>query len=173
MTHSLTAMLTLFSDWLTGSWLNLAIATHAWIVPALQTLHILSVAVVLSGVLIINLRIVGSVEGSQPISAVLDRFLRPITLAVAVLLVTGLLQIAGEPNRAVFRTVFWVKMTMLLLAFGLTWSHRWIRDAQRRSSVEVGAGRRVLAVLTLLLWLGVVTTGRWIAYANPWPGAPA
>jgi hypothetical protein len=74
-----------FTGRLTGGRLNILVATHSWIVPTLQTIHILSVAVVLSGVALINLRIVGIVERGQPIAAVLDRFLWPVTLAVAVL----------------------------------------------------------------------------------------
>src|SRR5882757_1818983 len=111
-----TALLIRFTHWLTGGWLNLAVASHSWVVPTLQTIHILSVAVVLSGVLLINLRIAGLVERYQPISAVLDRFLWPVTIAVAVLAVTGALLIAGEPTRALFRTIFWVKMAMILVA---------------------------------------------------------
>ena len=168
-----TATLTRLSDWLTGSWLNLAIAGHDWVVPALQTVHILSVAVVLSGVLLINLRIVGWAERSQTVPAVLDRFLAPVTAAVAVLLLTGLLQIIGEPNRAIFRTIFWVKMGLLLAAFALTWSQR---PAFARSGVaraDPGAARKLVAFVTLLLWLAVIVAGRWIAYADPWPGAPS
>ena len=160
-----------FTTWLTGGRLNIAIASHSWVVPALQTVHILSVAIVLAGVLLINLRVAGWAERSQSIPAVLDRFLGPITIAVAVLLITGLLQIVGEPNRAIFRSIFWIKMALLLAAFALTWSHR--PAFTHAGGARVGIGRKALAIAALLLWVAVIVAGRWIAYADAWAGAPS
>lgn len=159
------------TTWLSGGWLNLAIASHSWVVPALQTIHILSVAIVLAGVLLINLRVAGWAERSQSIPAVLDRFLGPITIAVAVLLVTGLLQIVGEPNRAIFRSIFWIKMALLLAAFALTWSHR--PAFAHVGEARAGLARKSLAVCAMLLWVAVIVAGRWIAYADAWAGAPS
>jgi hypothetical protein len=168
-----TALLTRFTTWLTGGWLNLAVASHSWVVPTLQTIHILSVAVVLSGVLLINLRIAGLAERGQSIPAVLDRFLWPITIAVAVLAVTGFLLIAGEPTRALFRTVFWAKMVLILAALGLTWSHRPAFTLTSEGAIAVAPVRKAIAVLALILWLSVIVAGRWIAYVDAWPGAPS
>ncbi len=168
-----TQILTRISNWLTGSWLNLAVASHDWVVPALQTVHILSVAVVLAGVLLINLRIIGWAERSQPVPAVIDRFLWPVTIAVLVLLATGLLQIAGEPNRAIFRTIFWLKMGLLIVALGLTWSQRPVFAQRGDEVVTAKPASKLVALVTLTLWLAVIVAGRWIAYADPWAGAPS
>lgn len=168
-----TALLTRFTSWLTGGWLNLAVASHSWVVPTLQTIHILSVAIVISGVLLINLRIAGLVERGQPIRAVLDRFLWPITIAVAVLAITGTLLIVGEPTRALFRTIFWVKMALILAALALTWSHRPAFSLSHGGAIAAAPGRKIIAIVALLLWLGVIVAGRWIAYVDAWPGAPS
>jgi hypothetical protein len=161
------------TGWLSGGWLNLTIASHDWIIPSLQTIHILSVAVVLSGVLFINLRIAGLVERGQPISAILDRYLWPVTIAVAVLALTGVLLIAGEPTRAIFRTIFWIKMGLIVAALGLTWSHRPAFTVASDGAIAAAAGRKLVAIVTLALWLAVIVAGRWIAYVNAWPGAPS
>ena len=169
-----TAILNRFSDWVTGSWLNLAIAGHDWVVPALQTIHILSVAVALSGVLLINLRVIGWAERTQPVRAVLDRFLWPVTFAVLVLLLTGILQIIGEPNRAIFRAIFWWKMGLLVAALALTWSQRPVFAGDDGAQAIVARpASKLVALVALLAWIAVVVAGRWIAYADPWPGAPS
>jgi hypothetical protein len=168
-----TDLLIRFTGWLTGGWLNILVATHSWVVPTLQTIHILSVAVVLSGVALINLRIVGLVERGQPIGAVLDRFLWPVTIAVVVLAVTGALLIAGEPTRAIFRTIFWIKMALIVAALTLTWSHRPAFTLAQDGTITALPARKVIAVLALLLWLAVIVAGRWIAYVDAWPGAPS
>lgn len=168
-----TALLTDFASWLAGSWLNLAVASHGWVVPTLPTIHILGVAVVLSGVLLMNLRIVGLAERGQSIAAVFDRFLWPVTIAVAVLALTGVLLIVGEPTRAMFRTVFWVKMALIVLALALTWSQRPAFAHPGDGAVVATPAHKAVAVVTLFLWLGVIVAGRWIAYVEAWPGAPA
>lgn len=162
-----------FTSWLGGTGLTAAVAGHFWVVPTLQTVHILAVAVVLAGVLLVNLRIVGIADRTQPVTAVLDRFLVPIAVAVAVLAVTGSLLIAGEPTRALFRTVFWVKMALIVAAGLLTWSHRLSFPVGTDGAVVAGPARRTIAVVALLLWLAVIVAGRWIAYVEAWPGAPA
>lgn len=167
-------ILTRLAGWLSGGWLNILIATHDWIIPSLQTIHILSVAVALSGVLFINLRIAGLVERGQPIAAILDRYLWPVTIAVAVLAVTGALLIVGEPTRAVFRTIFWIKMALIVAALGLTWSHRpAFTVAPAGGAIAAAPARKLVALVALALWLAVIVAGRWIAYVNAWPGAPS
>jgi hypothetical protein len=170
----ITDLLVRFTDWLAATSISRIVAEEFWIVPALQTVHILSVAVVLAGVVLINLRIVGIIDRHEAVPALLDRFLRPIAVAVAVLAVTGFLLIAGEPTRALFRVVFWTKMALIVVAFGLTWSHRAAyRPLGDGSVVVAGAVRKLVALVALLLWLAVIVAGRWIAYVEAWPGAPA
>ena len=173
----ITETLVRFTDWLAATSLSRIVAENFWIVPALQTIHILSVAVVLAGVVFINLRIVGVLDRGQPVPAVLDRFLRPIAVAVVVLVITGVLLIAGEPTRAVFRTVFWAKMAFIVGAVALTWSHRFAYRAAGEVGGESALGatpaRKLVAIAALLLWLAVIVAGRWIAYVEAWPGAPA
>jgi len=172
----ITDILIAFTDWLGATRLTAIVAGHFWIVPALQTVHLSSIAVVLAGAVLINLRIVGLVERGQPVGAMLDRFLRPIAIGVAVLALTGVLLIAGEPTRALFRVVFWLKMALILAAVSLTWSHRISFRAGRSSAAGAAAAtplRKSIAILALLLWLAVIVAGRWIAYVEAWPGAPA
>lgn len=164
-------LLTGFADWLGKTPLTETVASHFWIVPALQTVHILSVAAVLISVLIINLRVLGVVEGGQPVAVILNRYLKPTAIAVAILAVTGFLLIAGEPTRAIFRTIFWTKMAFIIAAVILTWSHR-PAFAVAVAGAEATLARRGIAVAALLLWLAVIVAGRWIAYVEAWPGAP-
>ncbi|MFT3966195.1 MAG: hypothetical protein QM690_09960 [Sphingobium sp.] len=164
-------ILTGFAHWLGETPLTALVAGHFWIVPALQTIHILAVAAVLVSVLLINLRVLGLIDGGQPVTAVLDRFLRPTGIGVLVLAATGLLLIAGEPTRAIFRTLFWVKMALIVTAFALTWSHR-AAFAPAGPGAAATPARRAIALAALAAWLAVIVAGRWIAYVEAWPGAP-
>jgi hypothetical protein len=62
----------------------------------------------------------------------------------------------------------------LILAAGLlTWSHRPALTRAGGDGAAISLGRKGIALAALLLWLAVIVAGRWIAYVDAWPGAPA
>jgi len=164
-----------FAAWLGKTPLFDFVAGVAWVVPALQTVHILAVAVVIASAAIIDLRVLGLVERDQPLSTVFQRFLPPLAGAVGLLALTGVLLIAGEPTRAIFRVVFWIKLALVATAAALTWG---LAAGVRRWPGALGGDRsvstplKVAAASTLLLWIVVIVAGRWIGYAVAWAGAP-
>ncbi len=170
MLKSVIAVLKVFSDWAATSPLNALVVNAAFVVPAVQVIHILCVAMILAAVVMVNLRIFGVTERDEPLRDVTERFLPTLPLALLALLVTGFVLIVGEPTRAIYRTVFWVKMGMILLAGVLAAD---VRRRARREEGPAGAGLKAEALTSLLLWFGVIGAGRWIGYAAGWPGAPA
>jgi len=139
-----------FCSWLEQTSLSQAIQSTGWVVPAVQTIHILAIAVVLSAVLMLNLRLLGIVGSDQPLARVTSRFRPVIWWTLPILLATGVVMIIGEPARSLANSVFQLKMLLLLAAIAVTASFH------RHS--------RILALLSLSLWVGIVFAGRWIAY---------
>lgn len=152
-----------FSAWLATTPINAAVTAHGWIVPAIQVVHIVAIAAVVIGAALINLRALGWIEQDRPARAVAAQWLPVIAWALAVLAVTGVLLIASEPGRALFRWVFWVKLALIPLALAVTALHRRLADHP--------FAPRVLALASLVLWLVVIFAGRWIAYADAFAGA--
>lgn len=150
-----------FAVWLAHSPLNAAVTARGWIVPEIQIVHIVAIAAVVISALQINLRALGVMEVNRPLRTVVQAWFPVILIAVVVLAGTGFLLIASEPGRALFRTVFWVKLGLIVVALVVT-------GAQARMNP---APARALAIFSLLLWIGVIVAGRWIAYAQGWPGA--
>lgn len=160
-----------FAAWLATTPLTALVTARAWIVPAIQVVHIVAIAVVVIAVALVNLRALGLVEVDRPAPAVLAAWFPVILGAVGVLAVTGALLIASEPGRALFRTVFWGKLGLIVVALLLTGAHRWF-PGESGAGARVGRiAPRVLAIASLLAWVGVIYAGRWIAYADGWPGA--
>lgn len=140
-------------------------------------MHILGVAAVLIAVLHINLRVLGVIERENSVGDVTERYLPLLWAALALLALTGFLLIASEPNRAIFRSVFWVKLALVTAASIATALQPRIAApapiiGAPPAAQEQSLAARVLAVAALVLWVLVVFAGRWIAYADPWPGAP-
>ena len=158
-----------FAKWLGATPLSHTIQTAGWIIPALQTIHILSIGVLFSAAVIVDLRLWGALQREVPLDDVARRFLPVIWPTVLVLLITGGLLIVGEPRRSLLNTTFYLKMTLLGFALVLTvvlqWSlsaapEFWDKDRGRR------IGARIAATLSILVWCCIIFAGRWIAYTQ-------
>ena len=162
------AILSDVSKWLAATSLSHTIQTTGWIIPALQTVHILCVAVLFSSAVLVDLRIWRLLQRDVPLPDVGRRFLPLIWPVVLVLLGTGSLLIIGEPRRSLLNTSFYIKMALLAFALALTgllqWSLSspgfWDKDRGRRI-----AGR-LAATASILAWSGIIFAGRFIAYTQ-------
>jgi hypothetical protein len=162
-------MLSEFSKWLAATELSHAIQTTSWIIPSLQTVHILCVAAVFSSAILVDLRIWRLLERDVPLPEMARRFLPTIWPVLLVLLLTGSLLIIGEPRRSLLNSTFYLKMALLVLAIVLTVALQrsissspdaWDKDLTRRI---LG---RFAATLSILVWCGILFAGRWIAYTQ-------
>ncbi len=154
--HSLT-------EWIYGTALSSAIRDATWVVPVVQSIHIVAIAVVVAAALVMELRIAGIVAPDESIDVVAQRYLPWMWRALAVLLGTGLVMIIGEPERTLSNATFWIKM--ILVAAGVLVSLRLRKPLLRPLSPTEKAPAKVLAWTLLALWVAVVFCGRWIAYS--------
>jgi hypothetical protein len=156
-----------FNSWLSLTPLSIALRVAGWIIPTAQTIHILAIAAVLGASLIIQLRILGIGKRSDLDTITIARLLPCIWYALPVLAFTGAVLIVAEPDRALGSglPVFLTKMGALATASALTlWLQTRIRRTTRITDRSDIIRMRVPAVIVLLLWVVVVSAGRWIAY---------
>jgi hypothetical protein len=158
-----------FSKWLATTPLSHVIQTTKWVIPALQTVHILSVAVVFSSAVLVDLRLWRLLNRDVPLPEMASRFLPTIWPVLLVLVITGSLLIIGEPRRSLLNSTFYLKMALLAVAIGLTallqWSlssspNFWDKDRGRRMAGQLAA------TASILVWCGILFAGRWIAYTQ-------
>jgi hypothetical protein len=158
-----------FCKWLAATPLSNTIQTTGWIIPALQTIHILSVAGLFSSAVLVDLRIWRVLERDVPLAEVARRFLPAIWPVLLILLITGSLLIIGEPRRSLLNSTFYLKMALLAVAILLTAGLQrsissspnfWDRDRGRRIAGKLAA------TTSLLVWCGILFAGRWIAYTQ-------
>ena len=161
-------MIQQFAEWLSQTSLSILIQTHnAWVIPTIQSIHIIAIGVVLTSVLMIDLRILGWAGHDQTLRETTDRFGPWLSWALLVLLVTGISMVVGEPVRALLSFSFWLKM--FLVALG-TLIATFLQITAKRNEQTLVNRRTVksLAILTLLIWVGIVILGRLIAYDYVW-----
>ena len=156
-------MLLELSQWVNGLPLSLALRRVAWLVPLLQSLHILAVGIVLSSLTMVELRAFGMAGAATPAAAG-RRFLPWLWTALAIATATGIALMLGAPRS--FRDgAFLAKLYLMAaaavatLALGIV-----LRVDGGLKDARVPAARLVGA-FALVLWLGATFAGRgrWIA----------
>jgi hypothetical protein len=160
-----------FAAWLSLTRWSLAIKVHEWVVPAVQSVHIVAIGVVLASAFMIDLRILGWAGRDQTLSETTARFGPWLTGALVILLVTGVVMVVGEPARELLAFSFWFKMCLVALAtlVGLGFHVSLRRHTlQWETSLVHHRGIKSLAILTFLIWVCVVILGRLIAYDHVW-----
>lgn len=157
-----------FAEWIETTRLSATFVETSWVVPTLQSIHILSIAVIFSTVLMIDLRVLGWTGKGQTIAQTLKRFAPWFWAALIALAVTGLGLIVAEPVRELTALSFWVKMA--LLALGIVIAISLLRHA-RGNAVLYDGGQtmsqgnvRTIGWLTLIVWIAIIFLGRFIAY---------
>ncbi|WP_408591015.1 DUF6644 family protein [Novosphingobium sp.] len=151
-----------------GSAISTGIRETSWIIPAVQSIHILGIAVVIGSAIVMDLRLAGVLATDESPQAVVRRHLPWMWSALALLLGTGFVLGLGEPDRVVGNVVFWAKMGLVLCAFILTLLFRYpiLHLDYRIEHARMAKLIKPLAWVSLAIWVAVIFCGRWIAYAQ-------
>lgn len=155
-----------WADWLAATAVSHWLQDRLWIVPTSQSIHILMISVVFAAAVLLNLRLLGLSATGRPVSALVGAVVPWMYAALTVLLLTGIVQTVTEPVRQFVAPAFWWKMLMIVIVVALT---RALQLAVRADPARWdGAGRpraaRLLALVSLALWIGIIYCGRFIAY---------
>src|SRR6185295_6529572 len=161
-----------FAELLSRTYLSILIQNHnSWVIPTIQSIHIVGIGVVLGSVFMVDLRILGWASMDQTLRQTTNRFGPWLTGALCALLATGALMVVGEPVRELVTVSFWLKMFLIavgtLVAAFFQISLRkheadWEDGVRSRSSIKL------LAILTFLIWVAIIVLGRLIAYDHVW-----
>lgn len=158
-----------FCDWLSQTPISMTFQSVGWIIPMVQSVHILAIAIVMSSVIMVDLRLMGLMGHTQSITGLARRFLPWVWWSLLVLLITGAVLITAEPRRDLLNPVFQAKMALLVVAMAVTALFQ--RTVARNMEIwdlspEKRTGAWVTAVVSLLVWTAIIGCGRWIAYVE-------
>ena len=156
-----------FLNWLETTVLARFIQVSAWAFPAIETVHVIAISIVVGTVIIIDLRLLGIASIRQPMRDI-SREITPWTWgAFGLAVASGSLMFLSNAPGYFANGPFRLKMILLLaagtnmLAFRLgTYRGVGAWNVAREAPV---AGR-VAAALSLVFWLAIVAFGRWIGF---------
>ncbi len=134
------------------------ISGHPWAYPALEVLHLVGIALLLGNLVLLELRVLGAAP-ALPLPALARAALAVALAGFGLAATSGLLMFASQPMELLANRVFTLKMLLLLAAgSNAAWFHG------RGSLQRLDGLAKAQALLSLGLWLAVLTCGRFIAY---------
>ena len=153
--------------WLRDSMIGEFVRGSSWAFPTLETLHFVGMALLIGIVGAIDLRVLGLAR-AVPL-APLHRLLPLAFIGFGINVITGLFFFCNDPWAYWFNPAFRIKM-LLILAAGL--NALWFRlgvflDLDSwGSGIEASRLAKVISALSLLIWITVITAGRYIGFTG-------
>jgi hypothetical protein len=152
--------------WLETTWLAEVLRREPLLYPLLEVVHILGFVVLVGAAVMFDLRLLG-LSRRLPVTELAGHLLPWAWRGLAVAAASGVLLFLTQATQLGRSPVFGVKLLLLSLA-GLNAAlfHRRVFRSSREWDTEVPAPRaaRGAAIASLLLWTGVITCGRLLAY---------
>lgn len=159
-----------FCDWLSATSASQWIQSTFWVVPSVQSVHILALSVVLASMLMLDLRMMGLAGKRHSVDDTARRFIPTLWWCLGILLATGAILTVCEPERELMSPAFRWKMLLIVAAGVVTYIVQrvlrrepgfWETTSERRNTA------RAIAIISLTLWVVIAVLGRWIAYVEP------
>ncbi len=135
------------------------IQLSSWAYPALEVVHIVGIALVLGNLVLLELRVFGWAP-TLPVAELGRLSLTLVAAGFGLAVLSGVLMFATQPAELLANRVFTVKMLLLFVAG----SNAALFHA-RQSLTKLDRTARVHMVVSTVVWVAVITCGRWIAYA--------
>ncbi len=135
--------------------------------PLIESIHVLAIALVVGSIAAVDLRLLGLAWTSRPVSRVTGGILPLTWCAFTVAALSGALMLISNATKYLANGYLVAKMILIamagvnMLAFHLIGARdqaRW--DSEVRLPLRV----RFAGGLSILLWIAVVTCGRWIGF---------
>jgi hypothetical protein len=152
-----------FFEWHNASWLGQTISGSIWYFPAIETIHILAMAIMFGGLLVLNLRLLGLGMKKQSLPLLAKTLMPFVNIGLIVMLVTGYAMFASEALKAFSNDGFKFKMASLalVLIFQYTIYRSLLKKDDSQRSAVLGGGA---ALINFVLWFCVGAGGRAIGF---------
>ena len=154
-----------FLVWLENTAVADAVRTIPWLYPALESAHYIGIACLVGGIMLIDLRLLGV---AKKLSVDLMITLLPwVWVGFLINAITGSVIFIYGATTFGTNPPFILKMSLIAVAGINAFIFELMARSGRETWVRTGAAPlavKSVATVSLILWVSVVTAGRWMAY---------
>jgi hypothetical protein len=148
-----------------------ALRDSFWVYPAVNTLHILGIVLLVGSVLPLDLRLLGAFK-RYPVRPIAKIMVPIATCGVVLTILSGLMLFAVNPVDYVRTDLFLVKIGLIgaaginaaLLSYNASWNEIVVADESLLNITEPDRKLQIAAFFSLLFWIAVLTCGRFVGY---------
>lgn len=163
----MTADLPQIFKWLEQTPVGACVRESNWLFPAIETLHLLGMAVLVAAIGAFDLRLMGLAICGVRVSDLARRLFPWAWAAFAVQVFSGGLLFSSEATRMAVNPAFRIKLILIGLGGVHAFVFRWIAasdmpewDANPSPPLQ----GKMAGLVSILIWVGVVAAGRWIGF---------
>jgi hypothetical protein len=152
--------------WLEGSAVATAMRQWLWLYPMVEIVHIVGFVILVGAAAMFDLRLLG-VSRQLPVADLAHHLLRWARWSLLLVIPAGFLMFMAHATEMAENPAFRLKLLLIVVA-GLNAAgfhrgpFRSVRNWNQNVAIPVTA--KVAAVLSLVLWVGVIACGRMLAY---------
>ena len=154
-------------QWLEHTSMGIWVRDSRWGFPVIETVHLFGMVSLVGSTSVVDLRFWGVLFKDEPVSSLMGRLVPWAWAGFAAQVVTGFFLFSSEATRCYGNLAFEIKMALILLA-GVnmlvfhTKTYKRVANWDRDPVSPLGA--KFAGLFSILLWFGIVTAGRFIAY---------
>ena len=156
-----------FCKWLEGTALGSGIRESLWLFPVIETVHLFGIVLLGGTTTAFDLRLLGCALRDHHPTELGRRLLPWAWTGFGMQVVTGFLLFSSEAVKCYGNLAFRIKMFLLLLAGvnALIFHCTTYRQMDAMNSHDTpSAGAKIAGASSILLWLGIITAGRFIGF---------
>ena len=152
-------------EWVESTDLSTAIREGALPYPILGGIHLLGIALFGGMLLATDLRLLGWAMQRRPVSDIVQQFQPWKRVGFVLVVASGLLLAWAEPQKLYRSPAFWIKIALFVLVGVHAFVFRpGVYENTARLDAAVTPQARLAAALSLILWAGLIISGRLIAF---------
>jgi hypothetical protein len=155
------------ASWLEATWLGEQMRNIFWLFPMMETVHFIGLAIMFGALLVIDVRVIGFGRFINMNAAL--KFIPVAIGAFMVNLLSGIAFLCANPFRYFPNIAFQWKMGLIVIAgLNALWfwfgEHKILEQLADGEDAEFRA--KVIAFISIAIWVGVIIFGRMIPYVE-------
>ena len=153
--------------WIGDSELAFQIGATWWF-PLLESIHVLTIAFLVGAIMMVDFRLLGWTGTSYKVNTFVDELTPWAWAAFVPAVITGTGLFISRPAAYADNPAFQIKMLLLVVAgLNVRLFHGYLyKPATGEAGSSSSRSAQCAGGLSLLLWLGVILTGRWVGHIN-------
>jgi hypothetical protein len=152
--------------WLESSGMALSIRQSTWLYPIVEIVHIIGFAVLVGSAFLFDLRLLGLAR-KLPVTECIRHMIFWARISLIAVLPSGFILFMVDAVSLASNPAFLIKLFLIALAGmnAAVFHLRTVKSVERWDVLgNPPVGAKVAGMLSILLWIGVISGGRLIAY---------